>query len=94
MVHCVENQLGQPKVGRHVDLMSKAEIEPPVGQERINLCILRMPIGDKLVLMCEVTARRVRDRYYDAISSRAHSNASVSEFQFVSHVAHRLPHPM
>ena len=47
--------------------MSKAEIETPLGQERLGLCVFQVPIGDKLVAMCEVNALGVRDHYYAAL---------------------------
>ncbi len=50
--------------------MSKAEIETPVGQERLKLCVFQVPIGDALMSMCEVNARGVRDRYYTAVRAQ------------------------
>ena len=50
--------------------MGKAEIETPLGQERLGLCVFQVPIGDKLVSMCEVNALGVRDRYYEAIRAQ------------------------
>jgi hypothetical protein len=51
--------------------MSPAELDTPLGQERLNLCVFQVPIDDELVSMCEVNARGVRDRYYDAIRARS-----------------------
>jgi hypothetical protein len=47
--------------------MSREEIETPLGRERLDLCVFRVPVGDKLVSMCEVNALGVRDRYYEDI---------------------------
>lgn len=58
--------------------MSKAEMATPLGQERLNLCIFQVPIGDKLVSMCEVNALGVRDRYYETIRTGRIPTASVT----------------
>jgi hypothetical protein len=47
--------------------MSREEIETPLGQERLGRCVFHVPIGDKLVSMCEVNALGVRDEYYERI---------------------------
>lgn len=44
--------------------MSRAEIETPLGQERLDLCIFHTAVGDRLVSMCEANALGVRDRFY------------------------------
>jgi MoaA/NifB/PqqE/SkfB family radical SAM enzyme len=48
--------------------MSRAELETPLGQERIATCVFHVPIGDRLVPMCEVNATDLRDRYYADIA--------------------------
>jgi hypothetical protein len=47
--------------------MSREEIETAEGRERLDLCVFRVPVGDKLVSMCEVNALGVRDRFYEDI---------------------------
>ncbi len=47
--------------------MSPEELHSPLGRERLDLCVFRVPIGDELVSMCEVNALGVRDRYYAEI---------------------------
>ena len=44
--------------------MNRAEVESPRGKERLNLCVFRVPIGDRLVSMCEVNTLGVRERFY------------------------------
>ena len=50
--------------------MSGAQIETPTGQERLNLCVFQVPIGDDMVSMCAVNALGIRERYYDEIRTR------------------------
>jgi hypothetical protein len=45
--------------------MGRDELATPLGRERLDLCVFRVPIGDKLVSMCEVNAMGVRDGYYE-----------------------------
>jgi hypothetical protein len=45
--------------------MSAAELATPAGRERAGLCVFQVPIGDRLVSMCEVNALGIRDRYYE-----------------------------
>lgn len=47
--------------------MNQAELETPLGRERLAHCVFHVPIGDQLVSMCEVNATGIRDRYYGAI---------------------------
>ncbi len=47
--------------------MSREEIESPLGRERLDVCVFRLPVGDQFVSMCEVNALGVRDRYYEDI---------------------------
>lgn len=47
--------------------MSPMELTTPIGQERLALCVFQVPIGDRLVSMCEVNAGGVRERYYAAL---------------------------
>lgn len=47
--------------------MSRAELLTPLGRERLDLCVFKVPIGDELVSMCAVNALGVRDRYYEGL---------------------------
>ena len=47
--------------------MSAADVESPLGRERLDLCVFRVPVGEHLLSMCEVNALGVRDRFYDDI---------------------------
>jgi hypothetical protein len=44
--------------------MSRAELETPLGRERLAHCVFHVPVGGELVSMCEVNALGVRERYY------------------------------
>ncbi|HZF67413.1 MAG TPA: radical SAM protein, partial [Gemmatirosa sp.] len=44
--------------------MSRAELETPLGRERLAHCVFHVPIDGELVSMCEVNALGVRERYY------------------------------
>jgi 7,8-dihydro-6-hydroxymethylpterin dimethyltransferase len=46
--------------------MSAAELATPTGKERTALCTFQVPIGERLVSMCEVNALGVRERFYAA----------------------------
>ncbi|HJY81488.1 MAG TPA: radical SAM protein [Candidatus Binatia bacterium] len=50
--------------------MSQAELATPRGQERLALCVFQVPVGDRMVSMCEVNAGGVRERYYAALRAR------------------------
>lgn len=50
--------------------MSKEEIESPVGQERLDLCVFKLAMGQTATSMCEVNALGARDRYYAALERR------------------------
>src|SRR6266849_8642921 len=56
--------------------MSPAELTTPRGQERLALCAFQVPVGDRMVSMCEVNAGGVRERYYAAL--RAHRETAVT----------------
>jgi Radical SAM superfamily len=47
--------------------MSREELLTPLGRERLGLCAFRVPIGERLVSMCEVNALGVRDHYYEQL---------------------------
>jgi hypothetical protein len=53
--------------------MSPAELTTPSGQERLTLCAFRVPVGDRMVSMCEVNAGGVRERYYAALRASRRS---------------------
>lgn len=50
--------------------MSSAEIATARGRERIASCVFSVPIGDRMVSMCEVNAGGIRDEYYDDLAGR------------------------
>ncbi|CAA9335446.1 MAG: hypothetical protein AVDCRST_MAG11-2677 [uncultured Gemmatimonadaceae bacterium] len=56
--------------------MSRAEIETPLGQERLAQCVFHVPIGDRLVSMCEVNALGIRDGYYERIAAAPAGDAT------------------
>jgi len=47
--------------------MSREEILSPLGRERLDMCVFRLPVDGQLVSMCEVNALGIRDRYYERI---------------------------
>ncbi len=49
--------------------MSRAELESPLGAERVAHCVFHVPIGDRLVSMCEVNALGARERYYAEVDA-------------------------
>ena len=59
--------------------MSRAQIETPLGQERLAQCVFHVPVNGELVSMCEVNALGVRERYYAEIaaSGARHANRAV-----------------
>ncbi len=56
--------------------MSRAEAESPRGQERRDLCVFHVPVGDQLVPMCQVNALGVREEYYAKLRDRGRSRAA------------------
>ena len=50
--------------------MSRAELETPLGRERLAHCVFRVPIDGELVSMCEVNALGIRARYYEQLQWR------------------------
>jgi hypothetical protein len=57
--------------------MSRAELLTPLGRERADLCVFKVPIGDELVSMCAVNALGTRDRYYEGLRA-GHVSATPS----------------
>lgn len=57
--------------------MSHAELETPLGRERLAHCVFHVPIDGELVSMCEVNALGVRERYYARLARRGLSSAGV-----------------
>jgi len=47
--------------------MSQVELATPRGQERLALCAFQVPVGERMVSMCEVNAGGIRERYYAAL---------------------------
>ncbi len=50
--------------------MSPAELETSEGQERLDLCVFRVPIDGRMVPMCEVNATPIREKYYQALTAQ------------------------
>ena len=50
--------------------MARDELETPLGQERVQACAFRVPIGDGMVSMCEVNASGIRERFYETLRAR------------------------
>ena len=48
--------------------MNYNELETPLGKERLDLCIFKVPIDGALVSMCELNASGIRDRYYRTLA--------------------------
>lgn len=46
--------------------MNHAELDTPLGRERLEHCVFHVPVADQLVSMCEVNATGIRDHYYEA----------------------------
>jgi len=73
---------GETKIRRFTivshHFMSRAEIETPLGEARLQQCVFRVPLPDgKLMSMCEFNACRHRDRFYQGVSA-----ASVTDFTY------------
>ncbi len=51
--------------------MSKAQLETPLGQERVQHCVFTVPVDGQLVSMCEVNALGIREEYYAQIATAA-----------------------
>ncbi len=49
--------------------MTAAEAATPPGQDRLALCVFRVPVGERLVPMCTVNAGGIRDAYYEELRS-------------------------
>ncbi|MCU0633644.1 MAG: radical SAM protein [Gemmatimonadaceae bacterium] len=61
--------------------MSRAQLETPLGQERLAQCVFHVAVDGALVSMCEVNALGVREQYYAQLTARrravpAHSPVS------------------
>ncbi len=52
--------------------MSREQALTPRGQERLGLCVFHVPIGDRLVPMCEANAMGVRDQFYEELRAGHH----------------------
>jgi len=50
--------------------MSADELNTPLGRERADQCVFRVPINGELVSMCRVNADGHRDRLYDQLAGR------------------------
>lgn len=56
--------------------MSRAQIETPLGRERLKMCVFLVPVGEKLVSMCEVNALGVREAHYEGIQLARRDNGA------------------
>jgi len=45
--------------------MAASELDTATGQERLDACVFRVPIGDEMVPMCRVNAGGIRDAVYE-----------------------------
>jgi hypothetical protein len=54
---------------RQPSLHEPAELESPLGAERVARCVFHVPISDRLVSMCEVNALGARERYYAEVDA-------------------------
>lgn len=50
--------------------MGRAEIETPLGQERLSACVFKLPVGDEMKSMCEVNLLGARAQFYAQIPSK------------------------
>ncbi len=48
--------------------MSAAELETPLGQERLSQCVFHLSVNGELRSMCEVNALGIREQYYAQLS--------------------------
>ena len=44
--------------------MGREEFATPLGQERLAACVFRIPVGDRMVSMCEVNVAGIREAVY------------------------------
>ncbi len=51
--------------------MNRVQAETPVGRERLSLCVFHVPLGERLVPMCEVNALGGREAYYSGLARDA-----------------------
>ncbi|HYW32975.1 MAG TPA: radical SAM protein [Gemmatimonas sp.] len=58
--------------------MSRAEIESPLGQERIAHCVFTVPINGQMMSMCEVNALGIREQYYAGLARARHATATAT----------------
>ncbi|MBM4269487.1 MAG: radical SAM protein [Deltaproteobacteria bacterium] len=59
--------------------MSAEELETESGRERLGTCVFRVPIADRMVPMCEVNARGIRDELYRAADRRSPAEQNMRE---------------
>jgi hypothetical protein len=51
--------------------MSRDEIDTPVGRERLSACAFRVPVGGRMISMCEVNAGDWRETVYAGSMTRS-----------------------
>lgn len=56
--------------------MSREEAMTPAGRERLGLCVFNVPIGDRLVPMCEVNTMGLREQFYQDLRSGVRPSAT------------------
>jgi hypothetical protein len=56
--------------------MSPEELRTERGQERLDACLFRVPVGGEMVSMCRVNAGGVREAEYAKASTRLRVLAS------------------
>jgi len=50
--------------------MSRAELETPTGQERLDVCAFKVPVNGKLESMCAVNALGIRESFYEKSNAK------------------------
>jgi uncharacterized radical SAM superfamily Fe-S cluster-containing enzyme len=50
--------------------MSAEEVGTPLGQERLEACVFRLPIEGRMVPMCEVNAAGYRAAVHGGVADR------------------------
>jgi len=51
--------------------MDRGELATPLGRERVDACVFRVPLDGRMVSMCEVNALGLRERYYEGLGSKS-----------------------
>lgn len=70
--------------------MDAAELATPLGRERLDSCVFKVPIRGELVSMCAVNALGYRERYYESLQSedtKSFENERTNRHQEISFIA-------